>query len=384
MSKLILFIGSLVVLAISCASPSSPVAPAGSQAGVNPDVKQTQQVAREDWQVKWDKVLQGAKKEGKVVIYGPAGGEIRMALVKAMNDKYGITVDYLGATGPEVAAKILSERRGGLRIPDVLIGASSPVITSLKPSGHLDRLEPVLILPEVTDPRVWWENKLPWVDKERYMLAFGAKVTPPFAINKEIVKPDEVKSLRNLLEPKWKGKMVMHDPTIYGSGQFFVAPQAEMMGIDFLRQLAAQEPVILRDKRLLADWIAKGRYPIGIAAAREVEELIDAGAPLQWVLTNEQTHVTGGAAFLSLPNEAPHPNASSLFINWLLTREGQDVYSKATKQQSAREDLTYPYLDPQTIRKPGVKYFRTDTEEFLLKGAEQLKLGRDIFGHLIK
>ncbi len=380
-----LYLAALIIISIiSCAPPAAPVSTGEKNInGAPTGMKENPQTVKEDWQIKWDKVIPGAKKEGKVTIYGP-GGDIRVALIKAFNEKYGITVDYLGATGPEVAARILAERRSGLYLPDVLLGASSPVITTLKPSGHLAPMEPVLILPEVTDPKLWWNNELPWVDKGRYIMAFAPKVTPPLIINTEIVKPDEVKSLRNLLDPKWKGRLVMSDPTIFGPGQFFISAQAELLGVDFLRQLAAQEPALSRDKRLIAEWVAKGKYPVGIAAGEAVEELIGAGAPVRYMLTSEPTHMTAGSAFLSLPNNSPHPNASTLFINWLLSKEGQTVYTEISKQQSAREDVPVTKVNPAVIRQPGVKYFKTDTEEFLLKGAEQLQMGRDIFGSLIK
>lgn len=82
--------------------------------------------------------------------------------------------------------------------------------------------------------------------------------------------------------------------------------------------------------------------------------------------------------------KAPHPNAARLFINWLLSREGQTVFSKAVGQQSGRVDVPLDHLDPQQIRNPSMKYYFADTEEFLSKQPEQAKMAQEIFGQLIK
>ncbi len=179
---------------VACASPKPPVAPSGGQPSVNPEAMQPQQAVKEDWQVKWDKTVQGARKEGKVVVYGAATGALRDAIIKGFNDKYGIPVEYMAAKGPEIATRILAERKAGLYLPDAIIGASSPAVSTLKPAGVFDPLEPVLMLPEVTDTKFWWDNKLPWVDKDHYFIAFLAYATPKIVVNPDIVKPGDIKS----------------------------------------------------------------------------------------------------------------------------------------------------------------------------------------------
>lgn len=376
----IIFLVGLVFAIASCASATTPAGKSGSIT-FTPLPKSI-----EDWQIKWDKVLEGAKKEGKVAVYSAATGQIRDALIKAFTARYSIPVEYLAAKGPEIAAKLEAERRAGLYIPDVIIGASSPAINTLKPAGFFDPMEPVLILPEVTDPKLWWDKTFPWVDKDHYFVGFMAYVRVPLAINAGLVKAEEIGSYKDLLAPKWKGKLAMHDPTIAGSGQAFVGMMTDyIIKGDFLRQLASQEPFISRDHRLLAEWVARGKYPIGIAIEAEgIEQLRSAGANLQYVLPVEGTQINMGTGFLARPKNAPHPSASALFINWLLSKEGQIAFTDVARTQSARDDLSTSNLDAITVRQPGVKYYNSNTEEFWLKGPKYIDTGKEIFGPLIK
>lgn len=385
MLRIFFFIAIVTIAAAGCASPANTPANNDSLKDVS-GAKQLQEKSSEAWQTKWEKIRQEAKREGKVVVYGAATGEIRDALIKGFNNRFGIPVEYMAAKGPEIATKVLAERRAGLYIPDAIIGASVPAITVLKPAGAFDPIEPVLVLPEVLDPKVWWNNELPWVDKDHYFIAFLAYASNNIAVNAEVVKADEIKSYRDLLAPKWKGKLAMHDPTIAGSGRSFTAVMAfYIMGVDFLRQLASQEPFIARDHRLLAEWVARGKYPVGIALESEaIEQMRSAGMRLQYATASEGTYVTTGTGFLSLPKNAPHPNASVLFINWLMSKEGQTTYTDVARLQSARADIPITNVDPFSVRKPGVKYFVTSTEEYQLRGPESIELSKEIFGHLIK
>ncbi len=383
----IIFIMVILVLVITCAPQQKAKTIANPAPEIVVGQTETGRVAKDEWQIRWDKMVQQSKREGKVVIYGAATGQIRDVLVEAFSNKFGIPVEYMAAKGPEIATRILAEMRANLYIPDVIIGAGTPSLNVLKPAGVFDPMEPFLILPEVLEPKVWWDNRIPWVDREqKYFIAFLAYTSQKVVVNADVVKPEEIKSFRDLLEPKWKGKMVMHDPTIAGSGQNFMAVMAYYsLGVDFLRQLARQEPFIGRDHRLLAEWVARGKYPIGLAIENEaVEQMRSAGIPMQFIPTVEGTHVAHGTGFLSLPKNAPHPNASALFINWLLSRQGQITYTNVARIQSARADIPTTNLDQTSLRVPGVKYVNSSTEEFQFRLPEAQELAKEIFGNLIK
>ncbi len=139
-----------------------------------------------------------------------------------------------------------------------------------------------------------------------------------------------------------------------------------------------------RDNRLMVEWVARGKYPLNIGARdEEVREFSSSGAPISQAIRSEGTYLTGGNGFVSLAKGAPHPNAAKIFINFLLSKEGQAISSKATGSQSARIDVPTDYLDPTAQRQRGVKYFDALGEEFARKKNMHLKTAKEIFGHLI-
>ena len=201
-----------------------------------------------------------------------------------------------------------------------------------------------------------------------------------------MVKVDEIKSYRDLLQPRWKGKIIINDPTVAGiGGKWFSMVGRYIMNLDFMREIARQEPVILRDQRLQVDWLAKGKYPIGIAAVTDmVTEFRKAGAPLSYAEPSEGTWLGNGSGGLGLVVKAPHPNAARVFVNWMLTKEAQSIYSREYGVPSARLDVSTEGIDPVTVPKPGVKYVLGFKEETLI-GEDEYRntVGREIFGQLI-
>ncbi len=348
-----------------------------------PDTGSSAKSAAEE---QWNRVLAGAKKEGKVVVYTTAGTEVRTALVPAFQEKYGIPADFVMGKGAEISQKLISERKAGINLADVYIGGTTTQVTQLQPAGVSAPVDSALILPEVTDPKAWWSGSLLFVDSKHMALAFNAYPLPAYAINTSIVKPEELRSYRDLLNPKWKGKISLNDPTTAGIGEKGLSFVMDVMGVDFVKDLAKQEPVIVRDQRLQVEWLAHGKYPIGLFCKSDpIAEFVKAGAPLKELLPAEGQALTSGSGNLSLLDGAPHPNAARLFINWLLSKEGQVLFSKASLVQSAREDIATDYLDPVKIRAPGVKYFWAETEDILVKlGNEQRPVFKEIFGPLIK
>lgn len=371
-----------LVIAISCVPGAAPQSlPRPESGGIAP-VKE----ARPAWQVAWENTLDAAQKEGRVTIMSNSGDTVRESLSKGFKERFGITTEWVvSGRGAELVAKISNERKAGIYTVDIFLSGSSTMVTQLKPYGYLDQLPPSFILPEVTDTSLWYEGQH-FVDKEKYIFPFLAYVFPPIFINTDIFKAEDLKSYKDLLKPLAKGKIILADPTTPSAAlRWFTVVGGKIMGHDFSRELARQEITILRDERLCVDWVAKGKYAIVIGVRPDpVNEYRNAGAPLKLIIPEEGTWLTGGPAVLSAINKPPHPNATKVFINWLLSREGQTTYSKANGVQSARLDIDTSFLDPLIVRKPGAPYFNSENEEFLLKDPENLELARQIFGSLLK
>ena len=106
--------------------------------------------------------------------------------------------------------------------------------------------------------------------------------------------------------------------------------------------------MIIRDYRLQADWLAKGKYPVGVGTGTVVEEYMEVGAPIKHYLLKEGSYISSGAVNLAMINRAPHPYASKFFVNWLLSKEGQTVYSTAASVTPIRSDV--PDSAPEAAR----------------------------------
>lgn len=356
--------------------------------GAPPPALQPGMTAGGGWQERWEKALTAARKERKIVVYGLSSAPALKKVAPTFNKKYNLDLEAISIPrGAELAARIFTERRAGLFLPDVYVGGVSPLLPTMKPAGLVDPLDAELILPEVSDPKLWYGGELPWGDKEHLLLVSYAYPLTTLAINTNLVKPDEIKSYYDLLNAKWTGKILLNDPTTSGVGlQGFSALAYNILNLDFFRQLAKQEPMIIKDQRLQVDWLAKGKYAILIfPQSAPVTEYMEAGAPLSLVIPAEGTYLASGGGSIAFMNKAPHPNAARIFINWFLSREAQTLIAAIDGVQSARMDVSTEGLHPLKVRQAGVKYFfGANREEWRLRDPEFIKAATDIFGHLIR
>ena len=348
-----------------------------------------QRAPNPDWEADWTKALDAAKKEKRLHIYGVASTSVRTALAKEVASQYGIEVDFVTARGSELVEKVSSERRAGMYLADVYLGGATTPIADFKPKGFLDPMKPLLILPEVTDPKLWYGGNLYFSDKEKQYVACPILTASNnyLSVNTDLVKPGEIRSYKDLLNPRWKGKIIINDPTIAGAGSRWFAVVADrFMGLDYMREMVKQEPVIIRDQRLQVEGLARGKYAIAIGVQPDIQgEFIKAGAHIETIIPAEGAWLGGGPGLIAYFNRAPHPHASKIFVNWFLSKEGQTVYSKTARAESARLDVPTDHLDKGDLRTPGVKYFVSEDEDFLMKKREyEGKWAKEIFGPLAR
>ncbi len=369
----------MITLLAACGGPAAP-GPAEIATSTSPPVKQ-------GWQQRWDKTLAEARKEGKVVVYSTNAPEVNLPLKKAFESKYGIEAEFFIARPPELAARLSRERQAGMYLPDFINVGVGSLSTSFKPSGYVDRVEPLLMLPEVVDAKNWLNNTMPFIDEDRKIVAMIAGFRTYIVRNTDLVKEGEIKSFMDLTDARWKGKITMDNPAVMGSGAQFVGGilgyfMSEEEGLKFLKALARQEVVLTNDVRLLVEWVARGKYAVALAPRREtVSTFIRQGAPIAWVYPAEGGEVSPAGGCIGLMTSAPHPNAATIFINWLLSKEGQTEYARGFGSPSRRTDVQAAELgiDPDTIPRQGVK-MKVPQEEFWLKLPNAQKVFAEIFG----
>lgn len=339
------------------------------------------------WKVEWERTLAAAKKEGKVIVFGPPGSNARQALAEGFQKAFpDLQVEYTGATGAQTAPRILSERKAGLHSVDVHVGGTTTMLESLLPARALDPIGPALMLPEVTDPTKWWEGKLDYSDKEeKYNLVFNVAVKVPIAINPQMVKPEEIRSYRDLLNPKWSEKIAMRDPTGAGPGLatatfWYAHPR---LGKEVMRDFFTKQKVALsRDDRQLLEWVVRGRYAIVVAPSElEATELKSKGVQVELggaEQLKEGSYLTAAFGSAALVNRAPHANAARIYINWLLSREGQTLWSQLSGYASRRLDVPKDHINPMTLPKDGIEYQPNYKEEYVRLREEILMFLKEI------
>jgi iron(III) transport system substrate-binding protein len=316
-----------------------------------------------DPQSQWDPLVAAARREGKVVLLAPPDPQVRNELPAAFKARFGITVDYIGGRSAETAARLRLERAANLYTVDVAFAGSDTLAGVYYPEKMLAPLKDALILPEVLDPTKWRAGKLWFTDPEqRYVLRLFNTVDPAFYINTQSVKPGEISAARDLLDPKWRGKISAHDPTIGGAGvghatRFYLA-----LGQDFLRRLYVDaKPAIARDRRQLTDWLLRGSQPVSLDAEQDqVERLHREGLPVaaQYHLADMPGTLSAGVGQMALFDHAPHPNAARLFANWMASKEGLEVYARARGEVPTRSDIdAAAFLPSEIIPQAGVNYF---------------------------
>jgi iron(III) transport system substrate-binding protein len=330
-----------------------------------------------NWEKQWSEILAAARKEGKVVVHGPVVPAARQTIPARFLARFGIPVEYVSGRSSDLAVRLRIERRVGLSTIDVYVSGFSTAATILYPEKMLDPLRPALILPEVVDPSKWKKGKLWFMDPEdRTILRLFNMVSNPFNINTRYVKPEELRVIKDMLDPRWKGRISSYDPTGQGPGRSLVARWYVQFGEEFVRRLYVdQRPVISRDDRQLIDWLVRGTYPIGIGTREEeVDRLRKEGFPVTpHSFVDDMGHTGMADGALALMAKTPHPNAARIFVNWMASKEGLETFARALLAAPTRNDIDESFLPPERIPRPNVKYFDSADWDYTIDTKEKIE-----------
>jgi iron(III) transport system substrate-binding protein len=307
---------------------------------------------------------------------GPAGANVRDALTEGFQKKYPeIRVDYNGMSGAQVAPKLTSELSAGVYRTDLVIAGTITAIESLIPAKALVPIQPFLVGPESQDHSKWKGNKFDFSDNsERYNLVFGNRIQVAFVYNRDMVPSGKIKSWKDFLSPEWKGKLAMLNPRRAGASQgwvtFWYIKEPQGFGKSFMRQLfTTQEILISNDERQVLDFVARGRYPLTIGpSGTQAFEMKNKGLPVELfgsAALQEGGVISASNGTFMVPRNAPRSNAAKVYLNYLLSREGQLAWSKATGLTSRRLDVPSDHIPEVLVPKEGVKYLEDYKEPFV-------------------
>jgi len=330
--------------------------------------------SKSSWQAEWDRTVRAAEQEGQVTVsIGGYGAIIDSGVFQKSYPKIKVTA--LTGAGTDLTARISVERRAGKYLVDVYNGGGNSLFQVLYRGKMLDPLKPALILPEVTDPTKWWEGKQKYADKEgEYVLVYEGNVAAGAgaAYNNQLLDPREYKSYWDLLNPKLKGKLLSVDVRkVRGAGipwQFlYYSPE---LGPKFLRRFFGEMDVtMVADLRQAIDWLAAGKYLLCLPVqGGTVFKAKNQGLPVDQFDSyhfKEGVNLSSAFGSLALMNHAPHPNAAKVFVNWLLSREGQTLFQKVISlpgdaRNSRRIDVPKDHIPADEQRRDKMPYFDTD------------------------
>lgn len=313
----------------------------------------------------WSALVKAAQAEGKVelILSGQVPQRLRPAFAP-FEKRYGIKVNSQTGGGSAHAERILAERRAGRYTLDVWLGGANTALVSLIPNKALVSFPELLIDPSVTDRSHWFQGKHHYTDMEgRYIFTWGASPGYNVAYNTKLVDPNEIKSYADLLNPKWKGKIVSWSPAAQGTGAssvpMFLNPQ---IGEQWFRRWAKEMNVtIVTDSRQGAEWVAIGRFAIGMfGMSTQAGSLKDQGFPIMDFMPHPMAEgevLSASAANIMVMDKAPNPNAAKLFVNWALSREGQEMFVRISeKMDTLRTDVPKDILEPQYRIDPDGNY----------------------------
>jgi len=290
----------------------------------------------------WDSVVAAANTEGRLTVSVPTSAELRKAFEQGFEKVYpNIDLELIVGRGSSNINKIIEESKAGVRNIDLHVGGTTSIITGLVARDLVEPLVPLMLLNEVKEADQWWGGHI-WADNaNKYIYSFAAYMTETVWYNSDLVKPEEVASYDDLLDPKWKGQIAILDPRTPGSGESTWAFLWKTKGEEYLRRLVAQDLVIGRNQRQLAEAVAKGKTSLSMGLSYYTySPFIKAGLPVKPITEiKEGFYASSGSGNVVALQNAPHPNGGKVFLNWLLSKEGQALFTKALGQPTRRLDV---------------------------------------------
>ncbi|MDO8636851.1 MAG: extracellular solute-binding protein [Dehalococcoidia bacterium] len=324
------------VLVLSCAPRATPTAAPDARPVSTPAPVLTSNLPPSTPQeVEWQKVVEAAKKEGKLTVYSFSFvGDLGLALSKAFKDRYGIQMELVAGSGAVFLERLKVESRAGQRVADVLEGSATNGILAKK-----DGLtQPLGFLPAAAETGIWLFD--PRIDPDNNLIGYSPSISTTWANTKLVSQAEEPKSWRDLLAPKWKGKMVVTEPDTMPLPTVYYIAFTRYMGLDddYFRAIGKQDLIFTTTQRENDSKLIRGEAPLSFTSnLTSMSMLVAEGAPVKPLDMKEG--VAGRVQTLNIVKDAAHPNAARVFINWLLSAEGQTIGARLRSTLPLRTDV---------------------------------------------
>ena len=305
------------------------------------------------------RLVERAKQEGTVSLYTSLAPTESQPLAQAFEKKYAIKVELWRALSDKVVQRVVTEARANRHTVDV-VETNGPEMEALAQERVLAEVHsPYLAdLPADGIPphRSWYPDRLNF-----FVVGY----------NTEKVKRSELPATyEGFLDPKWKGRIGI-EATDSEWMAAIVKKWGEARGMDFFRKLSAMKPDMRKGHVLLAQLVATGEVPVGLTMYNaNIESLKKKGAPIDFVPVQP---VIARPQGIAVARDAPHPAAALLFVDFVLSPEGQKLYESmgrvpaSTKVKSELNNFPFVMTDPNIVLKESQKWETLWNELFLAK-----------------
>ncbi|HXL09026.1 MAG TPA: ABC transporter substrate-binding protein [Candidatus Bathyarchaeia archaeon] len=312
-------------------------------------------------------LIQAAKKEGEVVVFGSLENDVASAINNGFEGKYGIKTRYFRGSSTLIIDRITTEHRTGKMSSDVVYTTSEPMKFINKEKGLLARY----VSPS-------WKN----YDEKLIDDFFGPNyrsVIIGFVYNKSMVKPEDApRSYEDIVNPKWKGKIAMGNPTLHDTTIDWLSSLHLVFGStqkanDWIKRLAALEPLLLDSMVPVGERIASGEVPLGVAYVKYVYLWSRKGAPMDYV--KGLPIYLGDGNYIGLTTKAPHPNAARLYVDYFLGQESSEIMANVGEFVNRRR--VYPPIDgAEQVAGKFVQVITMTVDEYAKKKEEYRQIFR--------
>ena len=293
----------------------------------------------------------------------------------------GISIEQTTLNAASLAPRVLQERKAGIYTWDVMQMPTTTPLQVLNPAGMFDPVRPVIVHPDVVNGA--WQSGFEYgfhlTNDKQLCYAFVYMHQPSVYADTAQISLDSIKSVKDLLDPKLKGKIVSADPRTAGNAFTPFTFARLKVGDDIMKQLLVDQQIaIVVDGTQAAQQIAHGAYAVAIGAdVPIIQDFQSQGVAksVQPAFVAEMENAGSGMP-IWLANKAPHPNAAKVFINWWLSKDGQDAWAKNTQQNSRRTDVTVG--NPAQVVPPGVTLPDANEEALVPELAKTQNLAKQL------
>ncbi len=265
-----------------------------------------------------------AKAKGQSLTVATQSNQSMDLVFDAFTKKYGIKIENTVMRPSSAFTRIQTEQKNGQYGWDIWWGGSSTMVNNATPAGMLEKIDDYL-LPEIKDPAVWRNADFMYGDSGHHVFTHIHELNYAILRNKSILPEIKFDTADDFLNPKLKGKIAMRDASLPNFGTFALATIYNAKGADFLKKLLTdQEPKVFENPQQLQSAIMRGGAAISIGlestlwqqcrkegGCKDVDELPQFSTAISWGQ--------------SVPNKPPHPEAVKLWLNWFLSKEGQQT-----------------------------------------------------------